>query len=268
MAYVLGILYDFLSAQEYGFRTAFLCKSFKRAVVYTFQICFIAYSAFVCRIEDNDISIESYCQLSLVLKTVYLGRSRCVQVYQSARRKFSFTYAVSPQDVQAVLQAWCSVRDICKGFSFAVAQMLLLCIVESAMVGTDCVEPFAINSFPQSVTVFFGTQGRGANVFCTFVARLGQIGFIQYQIVCTGFSEDSLSAAVSGLEFFQSFLAGNVYDVERSVCQFSQVDSTSCCFGFYYRRTADCVIIRRCFCLLRSADSSEHRSYRHFLHGP
>ena len=74
MAYVLGILYDFLSAQEYGFRTAFLCKSFKRAVVYTFQICFIAYSAFVCRIEDNDISIESYCQLSLVLKTVYLGQ--------------------------------------------------------------------------------------------------------------------------------------------------------------------------------------------------
>ena len=90
MADVLGILYDFLSAQEYGFRTAFLCKSLKRAVVYTFQICFIAYCAFVSRIEDNDISIESYCQLSLVLKTVYLGRSRCVQVYQSARRKFSF----------------------------------------------------------------------------------------------------------------------------------------------------------------------------------
>ena len=92
--------------------------------------------------------------------------------------------------------------------------------------------------------MFLRAKGRGAYIFGTFEIRLCQIGIIQSQVMGAGFAGNSLTSFLSPYNFIQCFLTGYMNDINRSVCNFCQVNRSGGSFSFYHRRTGKYVGIR------------------------
>ena len=198
-------------------------------------------------IEDNDVGILADGNLTFVFQTEHAGRVGGQDIHHALETDAALDHPFGMQQHQ---QGFDAGRAVGNFLVVVFAEHVLFAFeIKRTVVGGHHLKIAAPQSLPESGVAFFGSQGRGHDVFGTVEIRLLVAFLVKQQVLRTGFGIHIDTVSPGFFDLPESFLGRQMHDINAGFGQLHHFSGPADGFFFSDVRPADGMVIRLQFSL-------------------